>query len=92
MRHALLVVTAAALLAACESTPLWQKAGASDSMRQEDTQACHTKARLAPSTRAKPPPSIYGANMVLDADNERLRFEQEEFRQCMEEKGYSAKR
>jgi hypothetical protein len=92
MKHALYVVAAAALLAACESAPVWQKAGASEATMKEDGATCHGKARLAPSTPAKPPPSIYASTMVLDADNERLRFEQEEFRRCMEEKGYSSKR
>ena len=92
MKAALRVVAAAALLSACESAPIWQKAGASEATMKEDGATCHANARIAPSPRARPAPSIYAGTMVLEADDARLRFEQEEFRQCMEEKGYSAKR
>jgi len=91
MKHALWLCVAT-LLAACESQPVWQKAGASEATVKDDTQNCHTKARLTPSSRPQPPPSPYASAVVLSAEDTRLRFEQEEFRQCMEEKGYSAKR
>jgi len=92
MKPALYVVAATALLAACESTPVWQKDGADEATRKGDAATCHAKARLAPATRPTPPRSIYASSMVLDADNERLRFEQEEFRNCMDEKGYNSRR
>jgi hypothetical protein len=92
MKHFLSVAVAAALLAACESAPVWKKADASEAMMKDDAYGCHAKVRVSPSTHPKPPPSVYGAATVLDADDARLRYEQEEFRRCMEEKGYSAKR
>lgn len=77
-------------LTACASQPVtWSKPGASDAAVRDDTQSCHTKARLAPSDRPKPPPSPYAASMALSAADTRERFEQGEFRKCMEEKGYT---
>jgi len=93
MKTALHVVAAAALLAGCEiKSPAWDKAGASEATVNEDTSNCHLKARVAPSPHPAPPPSPYAASVALNADDARLRFEQEEFRNCMQEKGYSAKR
>jgi hypothetical protein len=93
MKTALHVVAAAALLAGCETkSPAWDKAGASEATVNEDTGSCHLKARVAPSVQPSPPPSAYGASVVLNADDARLRFEQEQFRICMQEKGYNAKR
>ena len=92
MKHLLSIAVAAVLLAACESAPVWKKADASEAMMKDDAYGCHAKARVSPSPYPKPPPSPYAAAVVLDADDARLRFEQEEFRRCMEEKGYSAKR
>jgi hypothetical protein len=93
MKTALHVLAAAALLAGCETkSPAWDKAGASEATVNEDTANCHSKARVAPSPHPAPPRSAYGASTELNADDARLRFEQEEFRRCMQEKGYNAKR
>lgn len=81
---------AAALLAGCQA-PTWQKAGTSEALANEDAQACHAKARVTPSRYPPPPPSAYGAVAVLEAEDVRLRFERAEYRDCMAEKGYSAK-
>ena len=48
MKAALRVVAAAALLSACESAPIWQKAGASEATMKEDGATCHAKARVTP--------------------------------------------
>lgn len=90
MKHAPLVwIAALALLAGCETKPVaWEKSGASEATQKDDAQNCHTKARLTPSDRPKPPPSAYGATVALAAEDSRVRFEQEEFRRCMDEKGY----
>lgn len=92
MKPVLHVVVAAALLAACESAPVWQKDGVSESVRKDDSDSCHTNARLKPTPYPNPPPSPYAATTALNADDARLRFEQEEFRHCMQDKGYSARR
>jgi hypothetical protein len=93
MKNALLVVAAAALLAGCETkSPAWAKDGASEAMVNEDTASCHSKARVAPLPYPAPPRSTYTVGAELTADDARLRFEQEEFRRCMQEKGYNAKR
>ena len=91
MKHFLYAGLAAALLAACEA-PAWQKTGASEAMANDDAQSCHRKALVTPSPYAKPPPSPYATATVLDADDARARFERMEYRNCMQDKGYSAKR
>ena len=93
MKTVLHVVAAAALLAGCETkSPAWDRPGASEATVNEDTASCHLKARVAPSPHPAPPRSTYGAGTELNADDARLRFEQEGFRNCMQEKGYHAKR
>ena len=93
MKTVLHVVAAAALLAGCETkSPAWDKAGASEATANEDTASCHAKARVTPDRYPAPPRSTYTAGVELTADDARLRFEQEEFRRCMQEKGYNAKR
>ena len=91
MKHTpYLCIAALVALSGCESQPItWQKAGASEATLRDDTQSCHVKARLAPSDRPKPPPSPYAASVALSAADTRERFEQGEFRKCMEEKGYT---
>jgi hypothetical protein len=90
MKHPLSLLIAAALLAACESKPVWDKPGASEAVAVEDAQSCHLKARVTPSTRPASPPSPYGG--TIPVEEQRARFERDEFRNCMAEKGYSAKR
>lgn len=91
MKHApFFCGTALVVLAGCESQPIaWHKPGASEATVRDDTQSCQIKARLAPSDRPRPPPSPNAATMVLSAEDQRQRFEQGEFRKCMEEKGYT---
>jgi hypothetical protein len=78
------------LLAGC-SSPTWQKSGADEAMTAADAQSCSTKARTAPSRYPSPPPSAYGGPNVLALESTRAQFESNEFRGCMQEKGYSAR-
>ena len=89
MKPTFLYVTLA-LLAGC-SSPTWQKAGADEAMTTADAQSCSTKARTSPSRHPSPPPSAYGGGSVLALENTRAQFESNEFRGCMQEKGYSAR-
>ena len=90
MKPTLLYVTLAAL-AGCGSSPAWQKAGADEATTTADGQSCGTKARTAPSRHPSPPPSAYGGPSVLALESTRAQFESNEFRGCMQEKGYTAR-
>jgi hypothetical protein len=92
MKYASTVV-ALVLLAACASKPItWQKAGAAEATLADDTHGCHSTARHAPSPYPIAPRSAYATTGALSGEDTRMRFEQEEFRRCMEGKGYSQTR
>jgi hypothetical protein len=86
----------ALLLAACSSPPTWDKAGASETTAQNDSNDCRVQARFAPLPEperftAGPPTASVPSN-VLSREEQRATFETQEFQKCMTAKGYTAKR
>lgn len=79
------------LLAACGSPPTWQKSGATETTVQNDSSDCRVQARLAPlPERYIPAPSPSATSKVLSLEEERARYESDEFQKCMIAKGYTA--
>jgi hypothetical protein len=81
------------LLAACSSPPTWDKAGATETTVQNDSDDCRMKARLAPLPErymGSPGPSV--TSKVLTREEQRAMYEADEFQKCMNAKGYTAKR
>jgi hypothetical protein len=81
------------LLAACSSPPTWDKAGATETTVQNDSDDCRVKARLAPLPErymGSPGPSV--TSKVLTREEQRAMYEADEFQKCMNAKGYTAKR
>jgi hypothetical protein len=93
--HAWPPLAAVALfLAACSSPPTWDKAGASESTVQSDSSDCRVQARFAPLPElyiGSPTGSSVTSN-VLSREEQRAKFESQEFQKCMTGKGYTAKR
>src|SRR3954470_12207631 len=94
-----LLAIVALLLAACGSPPTWQKADATEATVQNDADDCRAKARSAPLperyisspiSQSITPQSITAP--VLAREEQRARFEADEFQKCMMAKGYTAKR
>jgi succinylarginine dihydrolase len=89
----LAIATVTLLLAACSSPPTWDKAGASETTAQNDSNDCRVQARLAPLPEryiGSPDPSV--TSKVLSREDQRTAFESQEFQKCMTGKGYTAKR
>jgi hypothetical protein len=87
------IATVALLLAACSSPPTWDKAGASETVAQNDSNDCRVQARFAPLPEryiGSPDPSV--TSNVLSREDQRAMFESQEFQKCMIAKGYAAKR
>jgi hypothetical protein len=81
------------LLPACGSAPTWEKAGATETTVQNDSDDCRVKARLAPlPERYMGSPSASVTSKVLSREEQRAMYETEEFQKCMNAKGYTAKR
>jgi len=81
------------LLAACSSPPTWDKAGASETTVQNDSNDCRVQARLAPlPERYMGSPTASVTSNVLSREEQRAMYESQEFQKCMTGKGYSSKR
>ena len=93
-RTRLAIVVTALLLAACGSPPTWQKAGATETTAQNDSDDCRVKARLAPLPERYmgSPTSQSVTARTLSREEQRAMFEADEFQKCMMAKGYTAKR
>jgi len=79
------------LLAACSSPPTWEKAGATETTVQNDSDDCRVKARLAPLPEryvGSPDPSV--TSKVMSREEQRTIYETDEFQKCMTAKGYNA--
>ena len=76
LAFAVTVLCLAAVQAGCEATEEWVKPGASDADRDRDTMAC-----LAESSDTVP--SAQGPRRVLNQDR---------YRRCMSEKGYTVRK
>jgi hypothetical protein len=89
LAHGWLIVP---LLAACAASgPKWEKAGAGQTAIDEDEQRCRVEARLEqqPSLAQT---QLSSGTPLLDRGQERDAQEEQRIRQCMQNKGYSAKR
>jgi len=93
-RTRLAIAIVALLLAACGSPPTWQKAGATETTVQNDSDDCRVKARLAPLPERYlgSPTSQSVTQRVMTREEQRAMYEAEEFQKCMTAKGYTAKR
>ena len=94
-RHAWMALAVVALvLAGCGSPPTWQKAGATETTAQNDSDDCRVKARLAPLPERYmgSPTSQSVTARTLSREEQRAMFEADEFQKCMMAKGYTAKR
>ena len=93
-RRARPVIGAVALLLyACGSPPTWEKAGATETTVQNDSDDCRVKARLAPlPERYMGSPGASVTSKVLSREEQRAMYEADEFQKCMTGKGYVAKR
>jgi hypothetical protein len=79
------------LLAACSSPPTWDKAGASETTVQNDSNDCRVQARLAPlPERYMGSPTASVTSNVLSREEQRAMYESQEFQKCMTGKGYTA--
>jgi hypothetical protein len=79
------------LLAACSSPPTWEKAGATETTVQNDSDDCRVKARLTPlPERYMGSPTSSVTSKVLTREEQRAMYEADEFQKCMTGKGYSA--
>jgi len=80
-------------LAACGSSPTWDKAGATETTVQNDSDDCRVKARLAPlPERYMGSPTASVTSKVQSREEQRAMYEADEFQKCMMAKGYTAKR
>ena len=87
------VAMLALILAACSSPPTWEKAGANETTVANDSSDCRVQARLAPlPERYVPSPDPSATSRVMSLEEERTKFELQEFQKCMTGKGYTAKR
>jgi hypothetical protein len=93
-RTRLAIAIVALLLAACGSPPTWQKADATETAVQNDSDDCRVKARLAPLPERYigSPTSQSVTARTLSREEQRAMFETDEFQKCMMGKGYTAKR
>jgi len=93
-RHAWLAVAVFPfLLAACSSAPTWDKAGATETTVQNDSNDCRVQARLAPlPERYTGSPTASVTSQVLSREEQRAMYESQEFQKCMTGKGYTDKR
>jgi hypothetical protein len=79
------------LLAACSSPPTWEKAGATETAVQNDSDDCRVKARLAPlPERYMGSPGSSVTSKVMTREEQRAMYEADEFQKCMTGKGYTA--
>jgi succinylarginine dihydrolase len=86
----LAIVVFPVLLAACSSSPAWDKAGASETTTQNDSNDCRVQARLAPlPERYTGSPTASVTSRVMSREEERAMFESQEFQKCMMAKGYA---
>jgi len=89
----LAVAVFSVFLSACGSSPTWDKAGASETTVQNDSNDCRVQARLAPlPERYMGSPTASVTSNVLSREEQRAMFESQEFQKCMTGKGYSPKR
>jgi hypothetical protein len=81
-------------LAACSSPPTWDKAGATDTTVQNDSNDCRVQARLAPLPERYrgSPTSQSVTERTLSREEQRAMYESQEFQKCMTGKGYTDKR
>jgi len=78
------------LFAACSSPPTWEKAGATETTVQNDSDDCRVKARLAPlPERYMGSPTSSVTSKVLTREEQRAMYEADEFQKCMLGKGYT---
>src|ERR1700741_827091 len=92
-RPRLAVAVLAFFLAACSSPPTWDKAGASETTVQNDSNDCRVQARLAPvPERYMGSPTASINSQVLSLEERRAMYESQEFQKCMTAKGYTDKR
>ena len=81
------------LLAACAAgTPQWEKAGAGQSAIDEELQRCRVEAQLSPQPGVQGPTARTSDSPLVDRGQERDSQDEQRIRQCMQGKGYSAKR
>ena len=81
------------LLAACAAgTPQWEKAGAGQSAIDEELQRCRVEARLSPQPGVQGPTARTSDSPLVDRGQERDSQDEQRIRQCMQAKGYSARR
>ena len=87
------IAIVALLLSACSSPPTWEKAGANETTVANDSNDCRVQARLAPlPERYVPSPDPSATSRVMSLEDERAKFESQEFQKCMTGKGYTSKR
>ena len=85
------LATFALILAACSSPPTWEKAGANETTVANDSNDCRVQARFAPMPeRYVPSPDPSATSRVISLEDERAKFESQEFQKCMTGKGYTA--
>jgi hypothetical protein len=81
------------LLAACAAgTPQWEKAGVGQTAIDEELQRCRVEARLASQPHLEGPTARTSGTPLVDHGQERDAQDEQRFRKCMQDKGYSAKR
>jgi hypothetical protein len=90
----LAIAVVAFLLPACGSPPTWEKAGATETAVQNDSDDCRVKARLAPLPERYrgSPTSQSVTERTLSREEQRAMYEADEFQKCMNAKGYTAAR
>ena len=82
----------AVLLAACASTPQWDKAGATPQSTEADLQQCRLSAPYEPRSNLPAPRSKPGNlidfNTMAEREGERFMKDERHVSECMRAKGY----
>jgi len=84
------------LIAACSTTPQWQKEGATKESVAADLDACEAQAPIAPRVQGTQgmPSGIGGErkaafNTMAEREGDRMQKDQKAVGECMRKKGYS---
>jgi hypothetical protein len=87
---------ASCLLAACSTTPQWQKEGATQESIAADLAGCEAQAPIAPRVQGTQgmPSGIGGErkaafNTMAEREGDRMQKDQKAVGECMRKKGYS---
>jgi len=85
-------------LAACSTTPQWQKEGATPDSVAADLSACEAQAPMAPRVQGTQgmPSGVGGErkaafNTMAEREGDRMQKDQKFVAECMQSKGYSSK-